>query len=200
MSRRLMTVLTLSGLLLAGAALAQAPEESPDVKPEAPAAAEPAPDTAALNPMATLDKGSLSGFRDMPLFTPSRRRPEPPAAVVAAPPPPPPPVQAAPPAAPPEIKLAGVVEGPEGAVAIIENNGEIERLRLGDQVDGWLVTGVEGFTLKLTLDEREEEYRLFKRAEGGAAKPSSDDEDDEDAAPKKRRKNGTAVEDDDDDQ
>jgi hypothetical protein len=191
---RWLTVLALSGALLASAALAQEPEATD--KPAAPAAAEPAPDTAALNPLAALEKEQLSGFRDMPLFTPSRRRPAPPAAVVEAPPPPPPPPQAAPPAAPPEIKLAGVVEGPEGAVAIVENNGEIERLRLGDQVDGWLVTGLEGFTLKLTLDEREEEYRLFKRADAGAGTPASDDEDDEDAAPKARGKKKPAADDD----
>ena len=195
---RWLTVLALSGALLASAALAQEPEpEAADKPAAAPEAAEPAPDTAALNPLATLEKEQLSGFRDMPLSTPSRRRPEPPAAVVEAPPPPPPPPQAAPPAAPPEIKLAGVVEGPEGAVAIVENNGEIERLRLGDQVDGWLVTGLEGFTLKLTLDEREEEYRLFKRADAGAASPSSDDEDDDDATPKARGKKKPAADDDD---
>ncbi|QZO01819.1 hypothetical protein [Chenggangzhangella methanolivorans] len=57
---------------------------------EAPASA-PSPDIAALNPLAGLDKGSLAGFRDAPLFTPSRRRPAPPPAVAEAPPPPPPP-------------------------------------------------------------------------------------------------------------
>jgi hypothetical protein len=148
--------------------------------------AKPSPDLLALNPLAALDKGSLSGFRDMPLFTPSRRRPEPPPEVAEAPPPPPPPPPTRKPTPPPELKLAGVVAGPEGAVAVIENSadgGKIERLRLGDQVGGWLVTAIEASTLKLTLDEREEQYRMFERTESQSAE---EDAPDADGAPARR--------------
>jgi hypothetical protein len=158
----------------AGAALAQSDgeeAEAPDAAEAQPPSAGPSPETLALNPLAALDKATLDGFRDRPLFTPSRRRPEPPeeVAVEEAPPPPPPPVRAPPP--PPELKLSGVVEGPGGAVAVVENadeGGRIERLRLGDQVGGWLVTAIDGSSLRLTLAEREERYRIFERKEAGA--------------------------------
>ncbi|RXF70293.1 hypothetical protein [Hansschlegelia zhihuaiae] len=154
--------------------------------------AAPSPETLALNPLAALDKGSLTGFRDMPLFTPSRRRPEPPPPVAEAPPPPPPPPPARKPSPPPELKLAGVVEGPEGSIAVVENTGgggKIERLRLGDQVGGWLVTAIDASTLKLTLDEREEQYRMFERTEPSAASADEETPDlDVDGAPPRRPK------------
>lgn len=146
-----------------GAALAT--EKLELAEPDHAAPAESASIDEALNPLAALEKGSLNGFRDLPLFTPSRRRPEPPPVIEAEAPPPPAPV-VRPPAPPPELKLAGVVLGPEGAVAIVQAVGETraERLRLGDQKDGWLVTGIEADSLKLTLEDREQKYRLFDRS------------------------------------
>lgn len=164
------TLLCLTVLsMTATASFAQEPETS-----EAPAA-KPA-EAQQLNPLSSLDKATLEGFRDMPLFTPSRRRPDPPPEVEAEAPPPPPAPKRATPAPAPEITLAGIVLGPEGAVAVVQSGaGKVERLRLGDQIGGWLVTGIESAALKLTLEEREEEYRLFERAD--ASKSSSGDRD-----------------------
>lgn len=174
--------LLFAAMLAAGpAAFAQEPEGEP-------AQEAPAPDVAALNPLATLDKAVLDGFRDMPLFTPSRQRPAPPEVVEAEAPPPPPPPREAEPEPAPDIKLAGVVEGPEGAVAVVENEGEMERLRLGDQVGGWLVTTIDGASLKLTLDDREQEYRMFQRSgDAASAGEASGEAEDPDADPVVRR-------------
>lgn len=142
----------------------------------APASETPTPDARLLNPLAGLDKATLDGFREMPLFTPSRKRPAPPAAEPAEEAPPPPEPKQAAPAPPPELKLSGVIEGPEGAVAVVQDagsGGKVERLRLGDQIGGWLVTGIEPAALKLTLAERDEEYRLFQRSDASAKGPDA---------------------------
>ncbi|MDR4306868.1 hypothetical protein IHQ68_09580 [Chelatococcus sambhunathii] len=166
---------------------ARADEAAPE---EAKAAA--AADALALNPLAGLDKATLEGFREAPLFTPSRTRPTPPPPPVAEAPPPPPPPEEEPPPEPPTLKIAGIVAGPDGAVAFVSKEGEeeVEQLRLGDQIDGWLVTAIDFQALKLTLDEREQEYRLFVRPDDGSATSGDDagndgdgsDSSDEDAA------------------
>lgn len=177
-------------------ARAQQPEEPDDVEIAEPEAADPAEPAAeeeaaagptadpALNPLALLDKRSLDAFRNLPLFTPSRRRPAPPpkiaarAVSTAAPPPP-----AAPPE-PPELSLAGVAIGPEGSIAVVQELGEsrVQRLRLGDQVGGWLVTAIEPEGMKITLDDREHQYRLFQKKEASAASGADPDEE---VAPRK---------------
>lgn len=208
MRRTTLFVAAFVAALAAGSAVAQGDDEDdaadateqteePAASADVEAPSPPSAEVLALNPLAALEKSSLSGFRDMPLFTPSRRRPVPPPVVETAAAPPPPPRQE-PPASAPELKLAGVVEGPDGSVAVVDNGGRVERLRLGDQVDGWLVTQIGPSSLKLTLDEREEEFRLFQRSEASAA--SSDDED-EDERPAKRpkRKRPSNADDSDDD-
>jgi type IV secretory pathway VirB10-like protein len=137
------------------------------------------PEEVPLNPLAGLDASSLSAFRDKPLFTPSRRRPEPEAA------PEPEPVVEAAPAPPPEapapnLKLQGVVIGDEGAVAVLQDldGGGMQRLRLGDMVSGWLVTDIGDVAVRLTLGEREQEYWLFdpqaRAAQAPAAEPENE--------------------------
>jgi hypothetical protein len=163
-------------LLLSGCALAAATALAQEPAPDA-----DRPAAEALNPLSALDKQSLTGFRDAPLFTASRRRPEPPEEVAAAPEPEPQPEPepAPPPDAPaPELRLAGIAEGPDGAVAVVENaeSGKTERLRLGDQIGGWLVTTIDPVALRLTLNEREEEYRLFDRSKEPASPTDELDE------------------------
>lgn len=203
--RRAIVFAGLSTLALLVAA--RADEAAPE---EAKAAAE---DALALNPLAGLDKATLEGFRDAPLFTPSRTRPTPPPPPVAEAPPPPPPPEEEPPPEPPALKIAGIVAGPDGAVAFVSKEGEeeVEQLRLGDQVDGWLVTAIDPQILKLTLDEREQEYRLFARPDDGSATSaddsssngngaatsdedaSSDDNDSSDQQPKRAQKKSGAA-------
>lgn len=115
-----------------------------------------------LNPLGGLDKSTLQGFRERPLFAPSRRPPPvetPPAPVdapvaVAEPPPP---------APQPNLRLTGVLEGPDDSIAVVQDldANVTTQLRLGDMMNGWLVTAIDPVALRLTLGEREEEYRLF---------------------------------------
>ncbi|GLK80170.1 hypothetical protein [Methylopila turkensis] len=121
------------------------------------------PPPSGLNPLQSLGAASLTGFRDRPLFTPSRRPPPAPVADEA-----PAPLEEAaapepPPAVQPSLRLTGVIEGPDESVAVIEELGskQVSQLRLGDMLDGWLVTAIDPAALRLTLGEREEEYRLF---------------------------------------
>lgn len=183
MIARAVAAFALAAALAAALAPASATADDSEAPPAgteagAPAASTPDP---ALNPLAAFDKSALTGFRDTPLFTPSRRRPEPPPAPVAEAPPPPPPPAEEPPPDPPSIKLSGVVQGPEGAVAFVrhEADGRGEQLRLGDQIDGWLVTAIEAGSLKLTLDGEERDYRLFERnpEAAGKAAPSETPDD-----------------------
>lgn len=141
---------------LPGLPLAAFPQETADDRPAPPAAA-------ALNPLSALGADSLSAFRDRPLFTPSRRAPQPPAAVEQEPEPEPETATAPPPAPQPNLRLAGVIEGPEETVAVVEDMGSntVSQLRLGDMLDGWLVTAIDSSSLRLTLGEQEGEYRLF---------------------------------------
>lgn len=121
------------------------------------------PAEAALNPLSALGADSLSAFRDRPLFTPSRRAPQPPAAVEPEPEQEAETATAPPPAPQPNLRLAGVIEGPEETVAVVEDMGSntVSQLRLGDMLDGWLVTAIDPSSLRLTLGEQEGEYRLF---------------------------------------
>ncbi|WP_020188163.1 hypothetical protein [Methylopila sp. 73B] len=150
-----------------GAATQETTEDRP-----APPAAE-----AALNPLSALGADSLSAFRDRPLFTPSRRAPQPPAAVEAEPEPEPETVTARPPAPQPNLRLAGVIEGPEETVAVVEDMGSntVSQLRLGDMLDGWLVTAIDSSSLRLTLGEQEGEYRLFDPNQTARPKPHPDE-------------------------
>ena len=144
-----------------------------------PAEDDPAPSAAdpALNPLSALGADSLSAFRDRPLFTPSRRAPQPPAAVEAEPAPEPEIATAPPPAPQPNLRLAGVIEGPEETVAVVEDLGSntVSQLRLGDMLDGWLVTAIEADALRLTLGEQEGEYRLFDPNQAARPKQHSDE-------------------------
>jgi general secretion pathway protein N len=112
------------------------------------------------NPLAVQSLDALSATRERPLFAPSRRPPDPPApaappsVVVASPTPPP---------EPPAITFYGVVMEPDGARALARGpSNESLRLRVGDEVGGWSVTGVDRRRLVLTLGERSETFSLFE--------------------------------------
>jgi hypothetical protein len=117
----------------------------------------------ALNPLSAIAAAALQGFRERPLFSPSRRapqaelppEPEPEPVDVAAPPPEPAPQ--------PNLRLTGIVEGPDDAMAVVQDldDNTTTQLRLGDMLNGWLVTSIDPVALRLTLGERDEEYRLF---------------------------------------
>jgi hypothetical protein len=118
------------------------------------------------NPLAAPSLDRLSATRERPLFTPSRR---------AAPPPPPPvastaPVESA--AAPPRITLVGVVISVQGPRAVVNNTAlnKIVRVRIGDEIDGWIVRPLDERLLVLWREGRSTSYKLFS---GEHAQPAA---------------------------
>jgi hypothetical protein len=131
-----------------------------------PARVETANPAGVTNPLAAPSLDRLSATRERPLFTPSRR---------AAPPPPPPvastaPVESA--AGPPRITLVGVVIGVQGPRAVVNDTAlnKIVRLRIGDEIDGWIVRQIDERLLVLSREGRSTSYKLFS---GEHAKPAA---------------------------
>jgi general secretion pathway protein N len=112
------------------------------------------------NPLAAQSMEGLSATIDRPLFSPSRRAPAAPAAPAAEAPAPP-----SPPAPPPNVVLVGIVMDGESARAVIRAGAEkkIMRARIGDDVDGWKVSQIEGRKLVLSLDDRHATFTMFNR-------------------------------------
>jgi general secretion pathway protein N len=114
-----------------------------------------------------------------PLFTADRRppKPEPPPiiAAVSPPPPPPPPV----PEADTALTLLGIVNGPEGRIAIIrpKTGGQIARLTEGEAVDRWQLRQISPDHVTLVIDGAVQELGFPSPTEGrsknGAAHPPS---------------------------
>jgi len=126
---------------------------------------------APANPVAALPLDQLSTILDRPLFSPSRRPP---------PPPPPPVAQApAPPPPPPDLVLFGVVMDGEGARAVVRAGADkkILRAQIGDDIDGWKVSQIEGRKVVLSLDGRFATFKLFNddraRSESGGGPASA---------------------------
>jgi hypothetical protein len=122
-------------------------------------AAETQPRAVSDNPLATQPLDLLLDTRDRPLFSPTRRPPPlPPAPVVErlAPPVPVP---------PPNVVLLGVVTDENGAWAVVRSGSpyKIVRARVGEQIDGWQVIGIEPRRLDLSHDSRSVSFALFGR-------------------------------------
>jgi hypothetical protein len=132
--------------------------------------------SALANPVAAQPLDQLSTILDRPLFSPSRRPPaRPPPPVVQAPAPP------APPPPPPNLVLFGVVMDGEGARAVVRAGADkkLVRAQIGDEIDGWKVSQIEGRKVVLSLDGRFATFKLFNDdrgesdASGGAASDES---------------------------
>ena len=123
------------------------------------------PAAAPSNPVAAQSLEQLSTILDHPLFSPSRRPPAPPPA-------PPPIVQAAeppaPPPPPPNLVLFGVVMDGEGARAVVRSGADkkLVRAQIGDEIDGWKVSQIEGRKVVLSLDGRFATFTLFSDDRG----------------------------------
>jgi hypothetical protein len=131
----------------------------------APARVETASSAGVTNPLAAPSLDRLSATRERPLFTPNRR---------AAPPPPPPVASTAPveaDAGPPRIALVGVVIGAQGPRAVVNDLAlnKIVRLRIGDEIDGWIVRQIDQRLLVVWREGRSTSYKLFN---GEHAKPA----------------------------
>ncbi len=118
---------------------------------------------ALANPVAAQPLDQLSTILDRPLFSPSRRPPAPPPPpVVQAPAPP------APPPPPPDLVLFGVVMDGEGARAVVRAGADkkILRAQIGDDIEGWKVSQIEGRKVVLSLDGRFATFKLFNDDRG----------------------------------
>jgi hypothetical protein len=115
------------------------------------------------NPVAAQALDQLSSTLDRPLFSPSRRPPAPPPPPVALAPPPP-----APPPPPPNLVLFGVVMDGEGARAVVRSGADkkLVRAQIGDEIDGWKVSQIEGRKVVLSLDGRFATFMLFSDDRG----------------------------------
>jgi hypothetical protein len=124
------------------------------------------------NPLAAQSMERLSATVDRPLFSPSRRpTPIPPVGQD------PEPAQAPPPPPPPSLVLSGVVMDGESARVIVLVGAErrILRAQIGDEIDGWKVSQIEGRRLVLSLGDRFATFTLFNRdVDGGPASKRSD--------------------------
>jgi general secretion pathway protein N len=129
------------------------------------AQAQDRPAAAPSNPVAAQSLEQLSTILDRPLFSPSRRPPTPPPApspvVQAAEPP-------APPPPPPNLVLFGVVMDGEGARAVVRSGADkkLVRAQIGDEIDGWKVSQIEGRKVVLSLDGRFATFTLFSDDRG----------------------------------
>jgi general secretion pathway protein N len=129
------------------------------------------PAAALANPVAAQSLDQLSSTLDRPLFSPSRRPPAPPPPPVAQAPPPP-----APPPPPPNLVLFGVVMDGEGARAVVRSGADKKLLRaqIGDEIDGWKVSQIEGRKVVLSLGDRFATFMLFNDDRGKSdAAPAS---------------------------
>ncbi|CZT33637.1 general secretion pathway protein N [Rhizobium sp. 9140] len=116
------------------------------------------------NPLSAIDPASLTGFRDRPLFSPSRTRPPDPVTEPVSEAAEPPTEQ---PSEPITLQLLGVIGTPEGVSALVRDESDDTRhvLRTGDLFRGWSVLSVDG--RELVLDKDGETMRLptFKPSE-----------------------------------
>jgi hypothetical protein len=160
-----------SVLVIAFLALWQPEAKAADVKP--PDAVQP--ELAIANPVATLVLASLSATRDRPLFSSSRRPPQAPFVRLIEPPPVPPVA----PAPPPSIALIGVIMEANGSFAVVRAGTQAGtnqaaanksiRVRIGDQIDGWMVTQIADLQLVLSRDGRVANFSMFKGRGGPPA-------------------------------
>lgn len=135
---------------------------APEAKKEQPADSQPAPSTAAAdpllsgNPLATFDKATLENWVDRPLFAPSRKRPPPQETAKAAAKPPPP---------PPDYQLLGVVLNHKRTIALLrrEGTGDDYRVEVGDMIGGWYVAAVDREAVTLRRDEDTSQTVRFKK-------------------------------------
>jgi hypothetical protein len=133
-------------------------------------AADPAPHTEGhrdgappVSPLAAQPLERISSTRDRPLFSPTRHPPAPPPVVAVTPPPPLP---------PPDVALLGVVMDGEDARAVVRAGpaAKIQRVGIGDDIDGWKVGQIEARQLVLLLDGRTATFTMFA---GNNTKPAS---------------------------
>lgn len=126
----------------------------------------PAPAAAlSANPLWGIPLSKLSGTRDRPIFSPSRR---PPPAVVAtepAPPPPPPPRKKE---ILPPLSLVGTIASDDEGFGIFldQSTKQALRLKLGEDYQGWRLRMIRGREVTMEKDQQEATLTLPSPGEG----------------------------------
>jgi hypothetical protein len=139
-----------------------------------PAAAKPPPLPAAApehvpsaNPLWAIPLATLSGTRERPIFSPSRRPPPPIVASVPVTKPPPPPPKP-PRVARPQLSLVGTIAGDDQSFAIFvdQTTKAALRLKIGEEYQGWKLHSVQGREVTLERDQQSAILSLPQPAAG----------------------------------
>ena len=144
---------------------------------------EPPPLPANANPLSALDLDSLTATRELPLFTPSRT---PPAVVEAEPESEPEPVEAEiveeTDPEPPPLELIGIVVTDAEQVVLLldQSTGEVQRIRPGDDFQGWTVSIIDSRTVELVSEGSSQTLTMFTGMGEEAAPPDAFEDEDED--------------------
>jgi hypothetical protein len=113
------------------------------------------------NPLWAIPLTKLSGTRDRPIFSPSRRPPPP---VVAAEPPaaPPPPPPRKKELEPPPLSLVGTIASEEESFGIFldPSTKQALRLKLGEDYQGWKLRAVQGREVTMEKDRQSAVLKL----------------------------------------
>jgi len=146
--------------LLAGVALLGAVAISGAITPAA-RARDAKPSAIAGNPLSTLTLAELSGTRERPIFSPSRRPPPPPAPVAVARATVRPPVKPREPERP-TVSLVGTIIGSDVQVGIFVETAtkDVVRLRAGEDHQGWVLRGIKAGEVTLVKDDAQAVLRL----------------------------------------
>lgn len=152
-------------LLLAAGLLAviSAAGASPASAQEVPATGESSGRDPAPNPnsLSAIDPASLTGFRDRPLFSPSRTRPPDP---VSEPVPEATETVTEQPRAPVTLQLLGVIGTPDGIQALVRDESDDTRhlLKKGDVFHGWSVVSLDRGEMVLNRDGEAMRFPTFR--------------------------------------
>jgi hypothetical protein len=107
------------------------------------------------NPLWAIPLTKLSGTRDRPIFSPSRRPPPPPV-VAAEPAPAPPPLPRKKELEPPPLSLVGTIASDEESFGIFldPSTKQALRLKLGEDYQGWKLRAVQGREVTMEKDRQ----------------------------------------------
>jgi general secretion pathway protein N len=118
-------------------------------------ASPPAPEQPlSANPLWAIPLTKLSGTRDRPIFSPSRRPPPPVVAAEPAPAPLPPPRKKE--LEPPPLSLVGTIASDEESFGIFldPSTKQALRLKLGEDYQGWKLRAVQGREVTMEKDQQ----------------------------------------------
>jgi len=137
---------------LGGPAAPRSSEPVTSVRVVAPPSAPERPLSA--NPLWAIPLARLSGTRDRPLFSPSRRPPPVVASEPAAAPPPPPPRKKE--IRPPPLSLVGTIASDDESFGIFldQSTKQALRLKLGENYQGWKLLTIQGREVTMEMDQQ----------------------------------------------